>query len=1182
MRKFALLLAAAASLALLSPRPAGAQFCSNCIFNSASPQDAQINIGTATIRGTLTASTISVTNLSITNLTATNLAGAGAAITAINASNLGSGTVPSARVAGSYTGITGLGTVTVGTWSATAVNTEHGGTGQNFGAVNAGALPYFNGTGTMATLASPGSQGVLQTAGSGAAPAWSAAPTLTGTNFSAIPLTALASGTLPHSVAVDTNSIAHTNGTGVLGDISGGAAYLTVPLPIANLGSGTLPTSNAASSVTATGVVPIVCPVNGFLCQLNIHSDGRIYSATQYPQVIYSTAIAAGALPSGVTITAAQLRPGTWPSDVVVSSVNNTGTPAGIFGGAAQTITVNAHLDGRVYGISTQNIALPTSQINSGTLPGGVLVPAASVLAGALGPTVIVSSLAVNGSTAGVYGTTATYPWFRLGSDGRITDSGEYSFTGVTAASNTVLSNVAGYVPNQQLDPAVITKVGNTFNSAGNLIQLDGSARIPALNGSLVTNVTGGNVVGSVGTAFALAAAGTRCSSGGVAIGVDQAGNCIRGVVDANYVSGSTNPVQSGAVYTLAQTVGGGGPNTRTSSMTFTTDVAMATQSGAVVIGVAGVSRSTFNSSGDLELSQTLQLGRRGSGGSFGASLTGIFSDNESFKLDQLGGDMFVQTSDSLRNGVRLRFYEPGDSDLTSLRVEVSSFVVKVGGVETLRADPDGTNYVGFPGTARSTFTAGGDLQVPGTVIGGELFSNNGILVLGSAHLEYSGANNLSLGANAGVSNYVTGGQNIWIGDSAGANAGAGGQVQNTVVAAGGLGSCPDCSFNTLVGYQAGASFTSNRLQNVMVGWYAGNENDGSQNTFIGNETGRHNAAGGGNTFVGDFAGTNNNGTGNVFIGYYAGGDVSGDNNLAISNDQDVTPLISGKFDTYRVGIATAIPQHTLEVAGDLGVTDTTADDGSQITLGNGVGGTFESYNGVGGGIGLWSYEGTATSSAPITEQETLGGIYFKGYDGVNPLSGQPSRAQIKVLADNDYANNDQGTRTVFVGNRRYSSGTSGRQSWMVGWSSGTVTISTGGQSGGSPPIMDAQLTVRPNAGLSAIRAVGNMIVNGGIVAGNGTLAVGDGLTVNSSSATITGLLHVGLAHITNACGAGVTTCTASCTGGKYALGGGCNTAAVTGVAVLIGDTGDDFSHTCTTVLATTITADVYCSRVAP
>ncbi|MFA4990545.1 MAG: hypothetical protein WC579_01355, partial [Candidatus Paceibacterota bacterium] len=45
----------------------------------------------------------------------------GSALTSLNASNLGSGTVPSARISGSYTSITGVGTLTAGTWNATAI-----------------------------------------------------------------------------------------------------------------------------------------------------------------------------------------------------------------------------------------------------------------------------------------------------------------------------------------------------------------------------------------------------------------------------------------------------------------------------------------------------------------------------------------------------------------------------------------------------------------------------------------------------------------------------------------------------------------------------------------------------------------------------------------------------------------------------------------------------------------------------------------------------------------------------------------------------------------------------------------------------------------------------------------------------------------------------------------------------
>jgi hypothetical protein len=53
--------------------------------------------------------------------TFTSISGNGVALTAINASNISSGTLGTARVSGSYTGITGVGTLTDGTWNANVI-----------------------------------------------------------------------------------------------------------------------------------------------------------------------------------------------------------------------------------------------------------------------------------------------------------------------------------------------------------------------------------------------------------------------------------------------------------------------------------------------------------------------------------------------------------------------------------------------------------------------------------------------------------------------------------------------------------------------------------------------------------------------------------------------------------------------------------------------------------------------------------------------------------------------------------------------------------------------------------------------------------------------------------------------------------------------------------------------------
>ena len=128
-------------------RDSGGDFSANLINASFTGNGVQItainasNITTGTISNARTtassangASTIVLrdTNGSFDAnvVNAVNLSGGGTSITSMNASNLSAGTVASARISGSYTGITGVGTVTAGTWQGNTIGITYGGTGQ--------------------------------------------------------------------------------------------------------------------------------------------------------------------------------------------------------------------------------------------------------------------------------------------------------------------------------------------------------------------------------------------------------------------------------------------------------------------------------------------------------------------------------------------------------------------------------------------------------------------------------------------------------------------------------------------------------------------------------------------------------------------------------------------------------------------------------------------------------------------------------------------------------------------------------------------------------------------------------------------------------------------------------------------------------------------------------------------
>jgi hypothetical protein len=87
----------------------------------------------------------------------------------INGNQITSGTVGSAYISGSYTGITGVGTLTAGTWNAGVIGVAYGGT--SYASYTTGDLLYASGSTALSKL-SIGTSTYIMTS-SGSAPQWS-------------------------------------------------------------------------------------------------------------------------------------------------------------------------------------------------------------------------------------------------------------------------------------------------------------------------------------------------------------------------------------------------------------------------------------------------------------------------------------------------------------------------------------------------------------------------------------------------------------------------------------------------------------------------------------------------------------------------------------------------------------------------------------------------------------------------------------------------------------------------------------------------------------------------------------------------------------------------------------------------------------------------------------------------
>lgn len=207
------------------------------------------NTGTAGTYGSASTVPVFVTNAQgqVTSVTNTAIGITSAAVSGLaasattnttDASNISTGTLGTSRLSGSYTGITGVGTLAAGTWNGSVIGAVYGGTG--FASYTVGDLLFADTTTSLAKLAGAAVGNALISGGVASAP-----------SYGKIGLATHVSGTLP----VANGGTGATSSTGTGSVVLSDSPTLVTPAlgtpSSGNLANCTFPTLNQSTTGSA-------------------------------------------------------------------------------------------------------------------------------------------------------------------------------------------------------------------------------------------------------------------------------------------------------------------------------------------------------------------------------------------------------------------------------------------------------------------------------------------------------------------------------------------------------------------------------------------------------------------------------------------------------------------------------------------------------------------------------------------------------------------------------------------------------------------------------------------------------------------------------------------------------------------------------------------------------------------